>query len=110
MDEIKTIAEFFARLFTPQQQVALVIMSFCVLVITYNFKAIWFGFYPDKKPKRKAAKIRLFAVISGIALGVVGAYIVPKQPMWFWVVSGILSSGGSIAIVDIYKKWVKREK
>ena len=108
MEEIKTLAEFFSRLFTPQQQTALIVMSFCVMVITHNFKDIWFGFFPERRVAKKSAIIRLCAVLSGIILGIVGSYLIPKQPMWFWLVSGILSSGGSIAIVDIYKKWFKK--
>ena len=83
-------------------------MSFCVLVITHNFKSIYFGFHKERREARKAAITRLCAVCSGVGLGIIGAYVAPKEPLWFWVVSGILSSGGSIALVDIYKKWFKK--
>lgn len=110
MDEIKTITDFFTNLFTPSQQAAIVIISLCVLVLTHNFKIIWFGFYPERRVSKKTAIIRLFAVSSGMLCGVLGYYIGAKQPMWFWLVSGILSSGGAILIVDVYKKFILREK
>lgn len=110
MDEIKTIADFFANLFTPSQQAAIAIISLCVLVLTHNFKIIWFGFYPERRVNRKTAIIRLFAVTSGLLCGIAGYYIGAKQPMWFWLVCGVLSSGGAILIVDIYKRFIVRGK
>lgn len=109
MEELKIITDFLARLFTPQQQTAIFIMSVCVLAATHNFKVIYFGFRPERKEKRKAAMVRLFAVVMGMSFGVIGyAITAVKEPVWFWMVSGLLSSGGAILIVDIYKKWVKR--
>lgn len=109
MEEIKTITEFFARLFTTQQQAALIIMALCVMVTTHNFKIIFFGLKPERRAAVKTAKIRLFAVCAGILAGIIGSFIGGKEPMWFWLVSGILSSAGSILLVDMYKKWFKRE-
>ena len=109
MEELKIVTDFLARLFTPQQQTAIFIMSLCVLVATHNFKIIWFGFRPERREKRKAASIRLFAVVTGTLFGVVGHYITDiKEPLWFWLVSGLLSSGGAILIADLYKKWIKK--
>jgi len=108
MDNLQILTDFLARLFTPQQQTAVLIMSLCVLVATHNFKIIWFGFHTERREKRKAAIIRLFAVITGTLFGVIGFYIAPKEPLWFWLVSGLLSSGGAILIVDIYKKCFKK--
>ena len=109
MDELKIITDFLSRLFTPQQQTAIFIMSLCVLVATHNFKIIWFGFKPERREKRKAAIVRLFAVAVGMLFGVVGHWITDiKEPLWFWLVSGLLSSGGAILIVDLYKKWRKK--
>lgn len=111
MEELKIIIDFLSRLFTPQQQTSLLIMSLCVFVSTHNFKEIWFGFHVERRQKRKDATIRLFAVVAGALFGVIGHYITDiKEPMWFWLVSGLLSSGGAILIADIYKKWIKREK
>lgn len=108
MNEIKTITEFLANLFTVQQQTALVIISLCVLALTHNFKIIWFGFWPERRDNRKAAIVRLFAVSAGMLLGVAGYFIGAKQPLWFWLVSGILSSGATILIVDIYKRFIAK--
>jgi len=110
MDEIKTITDFFTSLFTPSQQAAISIISLVVLVATHNFKVIWFGFYPERRTNRKTAIIRLFAVSFGLICGVIGYYIGAKQPLWFWLVCSVLSSGGAILIVDVYKKFIVREK
>jgi len=109
MDDLKIILDFLTRLFTQQQQTAILIMSLCVLVATHNFKIIWFGFHTERREKRKAAIIRLFAIITGTLFGVIGHYITDiKEPLWFWLVSGLLSSGGAILIVDLYKRWFKK--
>lgn len=106
MESLTMITDFLARLFTQQQQTAILIMSLCVLVATHNFKIIWFGFHTERKIAKKAAIIRLFAVVSGTFFGVIGHYMTDiKEPLWFWLVSGLLSSGGAIIIVDLYKKW-----
>ena len=110
MEEIKTLTEFLTNIFTVKQQSALAIISLCVLALTHNFKIIWFGFYPERSDIRKAAIIRLFAVCSGLVLGIAGYYIGAKQPLWFWLVSGIISSGATILIVDLYKRWFARGK
>ena len=105
MEEIKTLAEFFARLFTPTQQVALILITGCVLAVTQMFKPIFFGFYPMDKPKEKKKKnavIHLFVFVAGITGGVVGHYIsIPQQPLWFWVVTGLLSGTGSIVLFKL---------
>ena len=121
MDELKIITDFLARLFTPQQQAALLIMSLCVLVVTHNFKIIWFGLHAERRQlktkfdierrtAKKVAIIRLFALITGTLFGVIGHYITDiKEPLWFWLVSGLLSSGGAFLIVGLYNKWIKRK-
>lgn len=107
---IDTLTDFLSKLFTLQQQSALLIISLCVLVATHNFKIIYFGFRPERREKRKAAIVRLFAVCSGLLCGIGGYFIGVKQPMWFWAVSGIISSGVTIILVDLYKRFVLKEK
>lgn len=108
MEELKIVIDFLSRLFTPQQQTAILIMSLCVLVATHNFKIIWFGFHAERRKARKDATIRLFAVVTGSLFGVIGHYVTDvKEPMWFWLVSGLLSSGGAFLIIAIYKRWLE---
>lgn len=105
MNEIETLAEFFAKLFTPTQQGALLLITFCVLAVTQMFKPIFFGFYPmtkDKDKPKKNAIIHLFVFVTGITGGMIGHYIsIPQQPLWFWVVTGLLSGIGSIALFKL---------
>ncbi len=105
MNEIETLAEFFAKLFTPTQQGALLLITFCVLAVTQMFKPIFFGFYPmpkDKDKPKKNAIIHLFVFVAGITGGMIGHYIsIPQQPLWFWVVTGLLSGIGSIALFKL---------
>ena len=105
MEEMKTLADFFARLFTPSQQGALVLITGCVLAVTQMFKPIFFGFVPmdkEKEKKKKSAVIHLFVFVAGITGGVIGHYIsIPQQPLWFWVVTGLLSGIGSIALFKL---------
>lgn len=102
---MKTLADFFARLFTPSQQGALVLITGCVLAVTQMFKPIFFGFVPmdkEKEKKKKSAVIHLFVFVAGITGGVIGHYIsIPQQPLWFWVVTGLLSGIGSIALFKL---------
>lgn len=86
--------EILDRLFTPQQQTALVIITLGVMILTQAFKNIYFGFHTVTSAKKKKAIIWSFALAAGIGGGYVG-YIagVPKQPLWFWIFSGV-SAGG----------------
>lgn len=102
MDEIKNLTDFLTKLFTPSQQAALVIITLCVMASTQAFKNIYFGFFPERRTARKVAIIWLFAVCAGIAGGIVGHYTgSPRQPMWFWIVTGVLSGGAAIGLFKI---------
>ena len=69
------------------------------------FKPIFFGFFPmdkAKDKKKKNAIIHLFVFVSGVIGGVVGYQIsIPQQPLWFWVVTGLLSGIGSIVLFKL---------
>lgn len=109
MNEIETLAEFFAKLFTPAQQGALLLITFCVLAVTQMFKPIFFGLFytsklrdPEKEKIKRNAIIHLFVFIAGITGGVIGHFIsIPQQPLWFWVVTGLLSGIGSIVLFKL---------
>lgn len=94
MDEYLDILN---KLFTPQQQTALFIITIGVMSLTQAFKNIYFGFFPTSSKPKKKAIIWLFAFIMGVAAGITGFYTaLPPQPLWFWLFSGVISGGGSI--------------
>lgn len=109
MDDVMV---YLNKLFTPQQQVSLVIITFSVMMLTQAFKNIFFGFYKVAKPDKKKAIIWLFALSAGICGGMIGYYTaIPKQPMWFWIFSGVSAGGMAIgAFIVIVEKIYPRIK
>jgi hypothetical protein len=99
MDEYIQILD---RLFTPQQQTALAIITIGVMSLTQAFKNIYFGFFPTQsKPKRKAI-LWLAALIFGMLGGYTGYLsVVPVQPLWFWIFCGVSAVGLAIGIFHL---------
>ena len=94
MDEVMN---YLNKLFTPQQQTALVVITFSVMMLTQAFKNIFFGFHKVTNKDKKKAIIWLFALIAGFSGGMVGYYTaIPKQPLWFWIFSGVSAGGMAI--------------
>lgn len=116
LNNINSVTEFILNLFTTQQQAALGIITLCIMVATQQFKVIYFGFKPERRDAVKRAKIHLFALVAGGIAGIAGHFIgVPPQPLWFWVVSGVISGGTAIGAFKIlvevvWLKWIKREQ
>ena len=117
------IIAFLVNMFTPQQQTALTLITIIVIVSTNQFKVIWFAFFPVKvkgntdQAKKNAdllrnAIIHLFALIMGMVCGMAGHFFeqAPRQPMWFWIVAGILSGGLSIGIYKSFRRFLGKEK
>lgn len=105
MDEI---ISYFGKLFTPQQQVALVAITFGVMMLTQAFKNIYFGFHKVANRDKKKAIIWLFALLAGFCGGMMGYYTaIPKQPLWFWIFSGVSAGGSAIGmfIIIVEKIW-----
>ena len=105
MDEILT---YLDKLFTPQQQFALVVITFSVMMLTQAFKNIYFGFHKVANKDKKKAIIWLFALIAGLCGGIIGYYTaIPKQPLWFWIFSGVSAAGMAIGafIIIVEKVW-----
>lgn len=105
MDEVMV---YINKFFTPQQQVALVIITFSVMMLTQAFKNIYFAYFKTKDKDKKKAVIWMFALLTGFAAGVIGHYVaIPKQPLWFWIFSGVSAGGMAIGsfIVLVEKVW-----
>jgi len=100
--------QYLDKLFTPQQQVALAIITFSVMMLTQAFKNIYFGFYKVPNKDKKRAIIWLFAFGAGIFGGILGYYVaIPKQPLWFWIFTGVSACGMAIGmfILIVEKIW-----
>lgn len=86
-----------AKALTEAQWHSLFFVIIGVMTLTQAFKNIWFGFYPERRKGKKQATIWLAAVVMGVAGSIIGYLIgVPKQPTWFWVLSGAISGAASI--------------
>jgi hypothetical protein len=109
MDEVMT---YLNKLFTPQQQTALVVITFSVMMLTQAFKNIYFGFNKVPSPAKKKAIIWMFALFAGFTAGIIGYYVaIPKQPLWFWIFSGVSAGGIAIgAFIVIVEKIYPRIK
>jgi len=89
--------KILSSLFTPAQQSALAIITIGVMSLLQVFKNIYFGFWPERSRLRKTAIIWMFGFTIGIAAGIAGYYLqLTKQPLWFWIFTGITS--GVLAI------------
>ena len=100
MDEYLLILD---RLFTPQQQTALVIITAGVMSLTQVFKNVYFGFFPVTSRAKKKAILWLAAFTFGVSGGVAG-YLVgtPAQPLWFWIFTGVASGGTAIGLFRLF--------
>lgn len=99
MDEYLSIIN---QLFTKQQQTALITITVGVISLTQVFKHVYFGFFPERRQGRKAAIIWLAAFIFGLSGGIIGYYVgIPKQPLWFWIFTGISSGALSIGVFKL---------
>jgi len=85
------------KLFTPQQQTALLIITIGVMSLTQAFKNIYFGLFPVTGKARRKAILWLAAFSFGVSGGYIG-YVagIPPQPLWFWIFCGV--SAGGLAI------------
>jgi hypothetical protein len=102
-DNMDEVIVYLNKLFTPAQQTALIVITFSVSMLTQAFKNIYFGFHKIKDKQKKKAVIWLFALLAGFCGGLIGYYTaIPKQPLWFWIFSGVSAGGmaiGSFIIV-----------
>jgi len=94
--------EVLNKLFTPEQQTALVIITISVMILTQAFKNIYFGLYPVSGKARRKAILWLAALTFGISGGGIG-YIagIPQQPLWFWIFCGASSGGFAIGLFKL---------
>lgn len=99
MDEYLAILN---KLFTPQQQTALIIITIGVISLTQAFKNIYFGLFPVHSKPRKKAILWLAALVFGVCGGFVG-YVagVPPQPLWFWIFCGVSAGGLAIGVFKL---------
>jgi len=97
-------------LFTPAQKTALVVITIGVMSLTQAFKHIYFGFWPERIKTRKTAIIWLAAFIFGLSGGLIGYYFgLPKQPLWFWIFTGIVSGAAAIGFFKLFIEIVWRK-
>lgn len=109
MDDVMA---YLNKLFTPQQQTALVVITFSVMMLTQAFKNIYFGFRKVTNRDKKKAIIWMFALIAGFSGGMIGYFTaIPAQPLWFWIFSGVSAGGMAIgAFIVIVEKIYPRIK
>ena len=101
------ILDQIGKLFTFQQQSIFAIITLTVIGATQAFKNIYFGFHKVKDKDKRKAIIWLFAVLFGLGGGLVGHVTsTVAEPLWFWIFTGIMSSGASIAIFNLFVKKV----
>lgn len=99
MDEYLAILD---KLFTPQQQTALVVITFGVMSLTQAFKNIYFGFYPTKNKAKRKAILWLAAFSFGASGGYIGFLTgAPAQPLWFWIFCGVSAGGFAIGLFQL---------
>lgn len=99
------ILDQIGKLFTFQQQAIFAIITLTVIGATQAFKNIYFGFHNVKKRELRKAIIWLFAVSFGLLGGMVGHITsTVAEPLWFWIFTGIMSSGASIGIFNLFVK------
>lgn len=102
MDEFKIAAEYLDKIFTLEQQVALIIITLGVIGLTQAFKNIYFGIFPTQKPAKKKAILWLFALLAGIGGGYAGYKVgIPKQPTWFWIFCMCTTGASAIGIFKV---------
>lgn len=95
--------EFLKKAFTDAQWYALIFTVAGTMSLTQVFKNVYFGFFYERRKGKKKAIINLFA----FSVGVIGSYIgyeigIPKQPDWFWVLSGCISGLASIGAFKLF--------
>ena len=91
-------ADFIQKAFTDAQWYALIFSIAGTMSLTQIFKNVFFGFVDVKKPRVKKAILYLAVGIFGAIVSYVGYRVgIPKQPDWFWVLSGCVSGMLSIA-------------
>lgn len=107
MDDYQILIDFIKQLFTPEQQIALGIMTITVMALVEYYKNISPQFLKERKSKFKRMLIWRAALFFGLCTGVGGYFIgQPPQPLWFWAVSGILVGVVGIYAYKILVEWL----
>jgi len=101
----ENITAYIDKFFTLPQQVAILVITLSTMSLTQMLKGIYFGFHTVKKKEKRKAIIKLMALTLGICGGLIGYLtVVPIQPIWFWIFSGALSGGASMALYWLFIK------
>lgn len=107
MEEYQFLIDYLKRLFTPEQQIALGIMTLVVMALVEYYKNISPQFLKERKSKFKRMMIWRAALFFGVCTGIGGYFIgQPPQPLWFWAVSGILIGVSSIYVYKFLIEWL----